>query len=336
MDSQEKGLYGLIISALVGIAGYGIHVLARSPAAEPLVISLLLGIIIRAILPDIGDLRNGLSLPVKVFIPIGLIFYSAHNLNLTIFMESQPNIIIVLIMVMLSYFISTIITGRLLKQRRQITYLIANGSAICGASAIIITSPAIDAEPDDVSISLLSVTIAAMTGAFIIFPFLATTFSMTDMTYSILSGAVIQITGFIRIAMRNISYTERVVSGWQILPLVFSIKAMKYLGLFLSIPIFTSIMKKRLSIPYVLWIFLVSGIIGTLIFRYNEPFYNDLMPHVISPLHKVSWSIALSAIGLNADINRLLSDSGIKALVMAFVGLSSAIIIFFIASYILL
>lgn len=331
-----KNLYSLIIATSLGLAGYGIHLLTRSPAVEPLVISLFLGIIIRAILPDIGGLRNNLTLPIKTFIPIGLIFYSVNNLNLTIFARVKPNIIALLSIVMLTYFISIIITGRLLRQRRQITYLIASGSAICGASAIVITSSAIDAEPDDVSISLLSVTVVAMVAGFIIFPFLATTLGMTDMTYSILSGAVIQITGFIKIAMRNIYYTERVMPGWQMLPFALSIKALKYFGLFVSIPIFISIIKRRFSIPYVLWIFLISGIIGTLIFRYNELFYNDFMSHVISPLHQVSWSIALSAIGLNADIRELLSDSGIKALVMAFVGFLSAIIVFFIGLYILL
>lgn len=336
MDGQKKKLYGLIISALVGVTGYGIHVLVRSPIAEPLVISLLLGVVIRAMLPNIGDLKNGLSLPVKVFIPIGLIFYSIHNLDLTVFTRFQPNIIILLLIVMLSYFISIIITGRLLKQRRHITYLIANGSAICGASAIVITSSAIDAEPEDVSISLLSVTMVAMTGAFIVFPFISTTLGMTDMTYSILSGTVLQLTGFIRIAMRNLSYLDMVTPYWKLIPLALSLKAVKYLGLFFSIPIFTTIIKKRFSIPYVLWVFLIFGIIGTLVFRHNEPFYNDLISHSIGPIHVVSWSIALGAIGLNAEIGRLLSDDGIKALLMAFIGFFIAIIVFFIGSYILL
>jgi uncharacterized integral membrane protein (TIGR00698 family) len=330
MDSEHKGLMGLILATLIGAGGYGIYVLVRSPLIDPLVVSLILGIIIRALFPDIGDLKNGLSLPTKIFIPVGLVFYSANNLNFIKFTGVHLNMIILLLLVVAIYFISIILTGRLLKQRRQITYLIANGSAICGASAIVITSPAVEAEPDDVSISLLSVVIVAMTALFIVFPFIATTSGMTDRTYGIFSGMVLQFTGFIRMAVGNIPYLQRAMSGEELLSFALSIKAVRYLGLLISIPIFASIIKGRFQTPWVLWVFLISGMTGTLISTHNEYFYSDIMIPVIRPLHVVSWSIALSAIGLNADIRELFSNNGARALIMAFTGFLSATVVFFI------
>jgi uncharacterized membrane protein YadS len=45
--------------------------------------------------------------------------------------------------------------------------LISSGSAICGASAIAVLSPAMDAEPEDTSVSLLVVTAVGLIGAMI-------------------------------------------------------------------------------------------------------------------------------------------------------------------------
>jgi uncharacterized integral membrane protein (TIGR00698 family) len=330
METNHKELVRLILAAIIGAGGYGIHILVNSPLIDPLVVSLILGIMVRALFPDIGDIEGGLSLPTRVFIPIGLVLYSAHNLNFTRFAEVHLDMAILLLLVMAVYFLSIIISGRVLGQKREITYLIANGSAICGASAIVITSPAVDAEPDDVSISLLSVTITAMTALFIIFPFIATISGMTDRSYGILSGMVLQFTGFIRIAVGNIPYLERVMSGEGLLSLALSVKAVRYLGLLISIPIFASMIKGRFQIPLVLWIFLIPGIAGTLISRYDEYLYSEIMIPFIRPVHVVSWSIALSAIGLNADIRGLFSNNGAKALIMAFTGFFSAMVVFFI------
>jgi len=326
----HKELIGLILAAIIGAGGYGIHILVSSPLIDPLILSLVLGIVVRGLFPDVGAMEKRLSLPSRVFIPIGLVLYSIHNLNFARFAEVHMDMAILLLAVMAVYFISIIIAGRLLGQRQQITYLLANGSAICGASAIVITSPAVDAEPDDVSISLLSVTITAMTALFIIFPFVATVSGMTDRSYGILSGMVLQFTGFIRIAVGNIPYLERVMSGEGLLSLALSVKAVRYLGLLISIPVFASVIKGRFQIPLVLWIFLISGIAGTFILKYDEYLYTEIMIPFIRPIHIVSWSIALAAIGLNADIRGLFSNNGAKALIMAFVGFLSAMVVFFI------
>jgi len=335
MKEEGIGLYGLILATLAGLLGFGIYSLIKTPLAEPLLLSLLIGITIGSILPPHTELKRGLEIATRVFLPIGLVFYSANNLNFVKVSQFHTRMLILLLTVMVVYFLSIIITGRLLNQRRQITYLIANGSAICGASAIVITSPAVDAKPDDVSVSLLSVFITAMTALFIIFPFIATTSGMTDRTYGILSGMVLQFTGLIKIAVGTIPYLERVMSGKGLLSFTLSIKAVRYLGLLVSVPLFTSMLKGRFYLPWVLWLFLIPGVVGTWAYQHVESFYSNVMIPVIHPLHTVSWSIVMASIGLNADIRQLLSNNGAKALMMAFVGFFSATVTFFAGFYFL-
>ncbi|GBE18348.1 hypothetical protein BMS3Abin16_00946 [archaeon BMS3Abin16] len=326
---------GLLLAVLIGIVGYGVKVVTKSPMADPLLIAMMLGIIVRTAIGDRGKLKPGFTLAPTIFIPLGIVFYAANNLNFLKFAEVETDMIVLLIIIMLVYFAVILLLGKLLRQRKQITYLTATGSAICGASAIAITSPAVEAEPDDISISLLSVALAAFVGLFIIFPFLATLFDITGESYGLLSGSVLQFTGFVKVAVENIPYLRTGLSEKELVSLALSVKAVRYLGLLIAIPLFASLIKKRLYIPWVLWAFLISGLIGTGIYAADEIFYNNVLLFFIEPIYSLSWSIALAAIGLNANVKELLSNEGTKALIMAFAGFFAATITFFIGLYII-
>jgi len=326
---------GVLFSIVVGIAGYSIHVASKTPIVDPLVVSMIIGIIIRAIVVDAGKFKRGFSLAAGIFIPIGLVFYSVHNLNFAKVVELKTGMIALLILVLIAYFTSILIAGRILKQKKQITYLTATGSAICGASAIVITSPAVEAEPDDVSISLISVVIASLTGLFIILPFLATLFGVTNKTYGLLSGMILQFTGMVRIAVETIPYLDIVIPQKELASLSLLVKAVRFLGLLIAIPVFASLVKKRLYIPWIPWVFLISGVIGTWIYTSNRLFYTDILIPFIHPLHNVSWSIVLASIGLSTNAEELLSNNGAKALIMAFIGFLTATITFFAGLYLI-
>lgn len=335
INDHKEAFNGVLLCVVVGIAGYSIHVTSKTPIVDPLVVSMIIGIIIRAIVVDAGKFKKGFSLATSIFIPVGLVFYSAHNLNFAKVVEVKTGIIVLLILVLIAYFTSILIAGRILRQKKQITYLTATGSAICGASAIVITSPAVEAEPDDVSISLISVVIASLTGLFIILPFLATFFGITNKTYGLLSGMVLQFTGMVRIAVETIPYLDAVMPARELVSLSLSVKAVRFLGLLIAIPVFASLVKRKFYISWVPWVFLISGVIGTWIYTSHRFFYTDILIPFIRPLHMVSWSIALASIGLSASAEKLLSNNGARALIMVFIGFFAATITFFAGLYLM-
>jgi uncharacterized integral membrane protein (TIGR00698 family) len=325
----NKVLPGLFLAVFIGLIGYGAKLFINSPLADPLLVALLFGILGRAALGDNQRFRPGYFFAPAIFLPAGIIFYGAHNLNFAKLIEVEENMLLLLAVVMVVYFAVILALGRLLGQRKQITYLTASGSAICGASAIAVTSPAVEAEPDDVSIALLSVAVAAFVGFSIILPFFAVLFDLTSRSHSVLSGSILQFTGLVKVASKFSPYIKKDMLADDILSLAISVKAIRYLGLLIAVPLFASLIKKKIYVPWFLWAFLAAGLLGTWTYVTNFSFYTSFIVPYIKPIHNISWSIAMAAIGLNANIKELLSNNGTKALIMAFSGFFAATAVFF-------
>jgi uncharacterized integral membrane protein (TIGR00698 family) len=337
INKEKNAVYiwaGLGLSVFIGVAGYGIKILINSPIADPLLVALLLGILCRSIIDKHKDIKPGLAFAPSVFLPIGIIFYAASNLNFAKLGEIDRGIILLLIGIIFVYFFVILFVGKLLNQKRNITFLVASGSAICGASAIAITSPAVEAEPDDISISLLSVSLVAFVGLSIIIPFIAALFNITCKIHCLMSGSVLQFTGLVKVANSFIPFLKKDMSTSEALSLALSVKSIRYLGLLIAIPLFASLIKGKLYIPWFLWTFLAAGLLGTWIYVSYETVYNAFFTTYIKSVHDISWSIAMAAIGLNADVKNLLSNNGAKAVIMAFAGFIAAIVSFLIGLYI--
>jgi uncharacterized integral membrane protein (TIGR00698 family) len=323
------------VAVLTGLTGYFLTEIIHSSILDPLIVALILGIVIKSTIGAGKKLEPGIIFASSISIPVGIIFYGLQNLNFTKLTELESTMLFLLMLVMFVYFAVILLLGKLLGQKKQITYLTASGSAICGASAIAVTTPAIDAEPDDVSISLLSVTVAAFVGFSIILPFVAALFDLTGKNYSFLSGTVLQFTGLVKVAEKYTPFLRKDAYASEMMSLALSVKAVRYLALLVAVPVFSSLIKKKLSAPWFLWAFLAAGLIGTWIYSTQGTIIHLKLARYIQPVHTISWSIAMSAIGLNADARELFSNNGAKALIMAFAGFIAATLTFLAGLYII-
>jgi len=326
----KRGWFGLLLATILGLIAYYINIYTKSGIADPLLVAMVLGICTKLVLKNNKTLNTNFAVAPAIFIPVGIIFYAAKNLNFIKFSRVDPSITVLLLLVILTYIAVILLLGEVTKQKKEITYLTATGSAICGASAIAITSPAVNAEPEDVSISLLSVFIAAIFGLFMLIPFLSVLFELDNQSYALLSGSVLQFTGFVKASIKTMPPLSMTVPTEDVPTIALSVKAVRYLGLLIVIPLFASMIKKRLFLPWYLWAFLAAGISGSLIYYNNPSFYDNVLIPLIKPVYLILWSIAMAAIGLNVDAKQLLSNNGIKALIIAFVGFIVAVSVFLI------
>lgn len=325
----------LLTAVVLGVIAYGIRIITGSPIVDPLLVAIILGIITRAIMRENRNIKQNLKFIPSIFIPAGIVFYAANNLNFAVLMEVENNILALLIVIMIVYFAVILLLGKLIGQRKQITYLTATGSAICGASAIAVVSPAVEAEPEDVSISLLSVALTGFIGFSMIIPFVSALLNLECETYCIMTGSVLQFTGLVKASNVLVPHLKNDMPVSEMQSLALSLKAVRYLGLIVAIPLFASLVRKKLYFPWFLWAFLAAGAAGTYLYITEKTFYVSTLIPLIKPVHVVSWSIAMAAIGLNADIKELLSHNGTRAILMTMGGFLSAVLTFLAGFYIL-
>lgn len=315
---QDKKWHGFLITCGLGVFVFFAGEIINSSLYDSLVVALFVGIIFRMFLNEDVRMTKGFSIAPAVFIPVGAVLYGAVNLNFLVIQKVQVQALFILLFVIVSYFATILLMGKLLAQKKQITYLVAIGSGICGASAIAVSAPAVDAEPEDISISIISVFTAAVFGLFILFPFLHGLLGLTEHVYAMLSGMTLQFTGFVKAAIAN--------STNELATLALSIKAARYLILLIAIPVFASLTKRKIYIPWFLWAFLFAGILCTFLI----PTWGILLKPTLKILLDVSWSIAMAGIGLSANPQSMFSDNGLKALIMAFTGFVVATAVFII------
>ncbi len=332
MTNRRENAFGVLLAVVIGLIGYGIYYATDCPAADPLVLSMIGGICVGTIVERRARLRSGFDLAPKIFLPFGLAFYGLANLTFDRSAGPRSKVLLLAALIIIVYFAVVLLLGKLLSQHKQITYLTATGSAICGASAIVVTSPTVKAESDDVSISLLAVTFSAIVGLFMILPFLATSTNITNRTYALLSGTVLQMTGFVETAARSVPFLPEEVQPPVVEKLALSIKSTKYLALLVAVPVLSSLARRKFSVPWVLWVYLAGGIAGTVACKTQWRWYETNLVPLVGPAYSISWSVVMAAVGLNADVRELLSNRGMKALIMAFAGFCAAIITFFAGS----
>lgn len=312
INALKQNWRGILIAIIIGVLAVGIKEFFASPILDPLLVALVIGIILRSFIKFNDKFINGFMITPMLFIPIGVIFYGAVNLNFVQFVSVNPMFIFIVIIVFIVYITSAFLLATLLDIKEKVTYLITTGSAICGASAIAITSDAIDAEPDDVSNSLIPVFVSALLGLFVVLPFLATALNMTGIDYSIMVGTLLQFTGFVKAAIANSPVDG--AGNADLMSLALSVKAVRYVGLLILIPLFASFAKGRFHIPWYLWAFLGAGLIFSFL-----PEIAKIFNPIFKPTLTYLWAIAMAAIGLNANIRVLFSKKGMQAFAVSFI-----------------
>jgi uncharacterized integral membrane protein (TIGR00698 family) len=141
------------------------------PVQETPKLIILLGIIISAIIPLPASLKPGLSFSVKKVLRLGIILLGIRLTIFAVFMLGLYGIPIVVVCIIGALLITTQV-NKWLKLPQRLGALIAVGTSICGVSAIVATSPAIEAEEEETAYAVAVITIFGLL-ATLIYPYVA-------------------------------------------------------------------------------------------------------------------------------------------------------------------
>lgn len=308
---------GIALAIILGYAANYLNGYLNGPAvfnakySDALVVAVILGMIIRLILKyslseeKFFKILPGIILAQIILIPIGIIFYGAKNFNIskvTSIASSEPLVLVQLIMVTALTFVLMYYIGRAFKLGDRMTSLLGFGSAVCGASAIAVTAPICKTEPDDTSTALVINTIAVIISLMILGTFIAP--MMNETAYANTAGALLHQTAFVKIAVADLS---KDASGFGT-----TIKAIRVALLILSIPIISYLLNRKLYIPWYMVLFFVAGAILTY-------WKSDSVIAFASKGYGILFPAALAAVGMNADITKVVKKMWTPLLVVMIV-----------------
>ncbi|HOO74569.1 MAG TPA: putative sulfate exporter family transporter, partial [Tepiditoga sp.] len=128
---------------------------------ETLTIGILLGILTANIFKIPKIFNGGIDYSLKNILKWGIVLLGV-KLNFNLVAELGWKILIYIILLITSVILFSVFLGKKFGINKKLSALVGIGSSICGASAIVAMGPVIEAEDEDVAIS---VTVISLLGA---------------------------------------------------------------------------------------------------------------------------------------------------------------------------
>lgn len=323
---------GQYLSEFIGVTLMG---LPKSPISA-IMIAILLGILIRNTITLPNSLQPGIRFGLVRVLRAGIVLLGIR-LSLdevgAIGLQALP----VIFGTVLAALLIVIYFSRKLGLSGRLGTLIAVGTSICGATAIVATAPAIGARDDEVSYSVACITLFGVV-AMLVYPFAAHWFFAGDpYTAGLFLGTSVHETA--QVAGAGLVY-QQYYNDPHALNVATVTKLVRNLGMLIVIPLM-SILYHRISaeagsapkwwtmIPLFVVGFAIMSLIrtvgdqGDLAFRFLQPEQWKLIVDYTKQLAEICLAVAMAAVGLGTSIKGLKSI-GLKPLA---VGLFSALLV---------
>ena len=306
---MNKNIYkGIAFSALIAVFAYFLG--KKFPVVGGPVFGILLGIILNNFKrPE--SLESGIKFTSKKILQYAVILLG-FGLNLReVIVVGKSSLLIILSTISTALIISYL-AAKFLKIDSKIATLIGVGSSICGGSAIAATAPVIDAKDEDVATSISVIFLFNIIAA-LIFPTLGVKLGMTHTGFGMWAGTAINDTSSVVAASGTWSTMFNDDTALNYATIVKLTRTLAIIPITLVLGIIKSKENtKKVSIlktfPTFVLFFLLASILTSLL-----PLPNTFLS-AMKFLSKFFIIMAMTSIGLNTDIKKLISQGG-KAII---------------------
>ncbi|KPQ34760.1 MAG: putative membrane protein [Phormidesmis priestleyi Ana] len=182
-------LPGLLLTGLMAGISIGLSRILGVGALNPLLLAVLLGIGWRQVVPIRANYRPGIQFAMKRILRLAVILLGLR-LSFDDVLAVGPAGLGIVVISSVSTFYLTCWLGRYLQINPRLTLLIAAGTSICGASAVVATNAVVESSEEDVTYAIAIVT-ALGTLAMLFYPLLAGLLTLNPSDYGIWCGASI-------------------------------------------------------------------------------------------------------------------------------------------------
>lgn len=303
---------GLALTAAIAALGFGLNGLPYVSIFSPLILSIFLGIFLRNSLGLPAPAQPGVTFALRKVLRFAIILL---GLQLTLAQVGEVGFagVAVIVATLAATFLFTLFIGRLLGVEAKLAQLIAAGTSICGASAVIAADTVTNAPDEDVAYAVACVTIFGSIAMFL-YPELPGLLHLSGRLYGLWAGASIH-----EIAQVVAATFQRGHEAGEI----GTIAKLTRVGMLAPVILMLGFLTARRSpqsdatvaakppIPWFVFGFLaLMGI-------------NSILPVTGTPKHAIFiattflLSVALAAMGLETDIEKL-KAKGLRPLLLGF------------------
>jgi len=199
MSERPNHTPGLLLTGVLAVVAFYIHKLPFAPFTidgrhpiDALLIAIVLGMIIRNLIPMPHAVGPGIQYSVKQVLPFAIILMGAKlDFNYVLKVSSQA-LVLSVVCVITALALTLWLCNRL-GVGRKLGLLIGIGTAICGGTAIAVSAPTIEADDTDTAFAITTITIFGLVAIFL-FPPLGHALGMSQNDFGIWAGISIQAT----------------------------------------------------------------------------------------------------------------------------------------------
>ena len=180
---------GLFLTAIVAGAAFALRQIPGVGTLSPMILAILLGIGFHNIVGTPSWAKAGVTFSLRRVLRAAIVLLGLQ-LTITQVIEVGGRGLLIIALTLVATFAFTVWTGRLLGVERKLAQLIAAGTSICGASAVIATNTVTEAHDEDVAYAVACVTVFGSIAMFT-YPLLPGLLHLDPHAFGLWSGASI-------------------------------------------------------------------------------------------------------------------------------------------------
>ena len=182
-------LPGVLMTSLVAGLSYAIRQLPGMATFSPMILAIVIGIAFHNLVGTPAWAKSGVTFSMRRLLRIAIILLGLQ-LTATQVIEVGGRGLAVIAATLIATFAFTTYVGRLLGVERKLAQLIAAGTSICGASAVIAINTVTDAPDEDVAYAVACVTVFGSIAMFV-YPLLPGLLHLDPHAFGLWTGASI-------------------------------------------------------------------------------------------------------------------------------------------------
>ncbi len=317
----KKILPGLSVAVLVAISATTLastDFIKRTVNFSPLILAILIGVAVGNIIKFPDSFKPGITFALKKVLRVAIVFLGFRLTFQNIMEVGLEGLIIDTIMLLGTFFIGVYFSTKIFKLDSSMGYLLASGSSICGASAVLATSAVVKSEMHHTAMAVATVTIFGTISMFL-YPAVykaGLLLDFNDLLYGLWTGATVHEVAQVVAAGFTIS---EVAGNTATIAKLTRVMMLAPLLIILSIYLAkkhslhgATVSLREIPIPYFVFGFIAMvGVNSIGIFPQN-------ITHVINVIDTFLMTVAMAAMGIETNINKM-KGVGMKPIYVALI-----------------